>query len=79
MNFPDFAEFQMYLSEMEPALKKRASVRHLYRIDQMSSENVSAFASSIAEDTLHAANVIALGYLAAYHQWLSDYFEQQAE
>lgn len=79
MTFPDFAEFQTYLSAMEPDLKKRASIRHLYQIDQMSPENVSAFASSIAEDTLHAANVMALGYLAAYHQWLADCFEQQSE
>lgn len=79
MTFPNFAEFQEYLRAVEPALKKRSSIRHLYQMDQLSSENVSVFASSIAEDTLHAANVMALGYLAAYHQWLADCFEQQSE
>ena len=64
---------------MEPDLKKRASNWHLYQMDRLSSENISTFASSIAEDTLHAANVMAIGYLAAYHQWLADYFEQQSE
>lgn len=52
MTFPDFAEFQAYLRATEPDLKKLASIKHLYQIDQMSPENVSAFASSIAEDTL---------------------------
>ena len=79
MTVPDFAELQAHLRATEPDLKKLASIKHLYQIDQMSPENVSAFASSIAEDTLHAANVMALGYLAAYHQWLADYFEQQPE
>ncbi len=75
MQFPDFADFKQYLQEFEPEINAYTQSQKLYQIKSMTPENVAAFASDIAADTLHAAKVTSLWYLTLYHQWLADYFD----
>lgn len=78
VQFPDFCEFEPYLREIEQDLIRSASSHTVYQLKDKSPESVSAFASDMAAKTLAAANEMAMGYLAAYHQFLSDYFSGQA-
>lgn len=75
MQFPDFSDFEQYLQECEPEINAYTQSQRLYQLKDTSSENVAAFASEIAADTLHAAKVTLLFYLALYHQWLADHFD----
>lgn len=75
MQFPDFSDFKQYLQEREPEINAYTQSQKLYQIKSMTPENVAAFASDIAADTLHAAKVTSLWYLALYHQWLADHFD----
>lgn len=75
MQFPDFADFKQYLQEFEPEINACTQSQKLYQIKSMTPENVAAFASDIAADTLHAAKVTSLWYLTLYHQWLADHFD----
>lgn len=78
MRFPDFKEFEPYLRAVEPDLIQLASRQAVYQLKDKSPESISAFASDMAAKTLAAANDMAMGYLAAYHQFLADYFDDQS-
>lgn len=75
MQFPDFSDFKQYLQECEPEINAYTQSQKLYQIKSMTPENVAAFASDVAADTLHAAKVTSLWYLTLYHQWLADHFD----
>lgn len=75
MQFPDFHEFEAYLRAVEPELRQLASRGKVYQLKDKSPTSISAFASDMATQTLAAANDMAMGYLAAYHQFLADYFD----
>lgn len=77
MQFPDFHEFESYLREVEPELTRLVSNQHVYRLEDSTPESISALVSDVAAKTLAAANKMTTGYLAAYHQFLADYFESQ--
>ena len=77
MQFPNFHEFEPYLRSIEHEVGQNASKLVIYQLEDKTPESVSAFASDVAGKTLAVANKMAIAYLAAYHQFLSDYFENR--
>jgi hypothetical protein len=77
MQFPNFHEFEPYLRSIEHEVGQNASKLVIYQLEDKTPESVSAFASDVAGQTLAVANKMAIAYLAAYHQFLSDYFENR--